>query len=188
MQCQKCCNRAKSGTRVRAFTARALNMTLRRKMNLYDVTYYASCKQNVTTKMSLSNTLSLLFGELESWVVITLGFVHILIVSLIVLHRDKLTENAKPTPQIVVTPPSTDPSINENIVKVKENSLYLMLYSVKGFSKGAEEYFLETLLAKLEKYIFHDGRKSGCLELIRNWINCNKNNMNNLREHRTSKN
>ena len=174
----------------RAFTRvpRALNMTLRDKMNLYDVTYYASCKQNVTTKMSLSNTLSLLFGELEPWVVITLGFVHILIVSLIVLHRDKLTENAKPTPQIVVTAPSTDPSINENIVKVKEKSLYLMLYSVKGFSKGAEEYFLETLLAKLEKYIFHDGRKSGCLEFIRNWINCNKNNMNNLREHRTSKN
>ncbi|XP_066029957.1 uncharacterized protein [Pocillopora verrucosa] len=71
--------------------------------------------------MSLSNTLSLLFGELEPWVVITLGFVHVLIVSLIVLHRDKLTENAKPAPQIVVTPPSTDPSINENIGK-EENS------------------------------------------------------------------
>ena len=137
----------------RAFTrvARALNMTLRDKMNLYDVTYYASCKQNVTTKMSLSNTLSLLFGELEPWVVITLGFVHILIVSLIVLQRDKLTENAKPTPQIVLTPPSTDPSINENIVKVKGNSLYLMLYSVKGFFEGCRGVLFRDITRKTGK-------------------------------------
>lgn len=138
--------------------------------------------------MLLLNILFLLFGELELWVVIIFGFVYILIVFFIVLYRYKLIENVKFVLQIVVIFLLIDLLINENIGKVKGNSLYLMLYFVKGFLKGVEEYFLEILFVILEKYIFYDGWKSGCLEFICNWINCNKNNMNNFCEYRMFKN
>ncbi|XP_022804113.1 uncharacterized protein LOC111341413 [Stylophora pistillata] len=67
--------------------------------------------------MSLSNILSLFFGELESSVVVTLGFAHILIVSLIVLYKEKLTKTANAEPQIPLTPPSTGPSNELNTVE-----------------------------------------------------------------------
>lgn len=88
--------------------------------------------------MSLSNILSLFFGELESSVVVTLGFAHILIVSLIVLYKEKLTKTANAEPQILLTPPSTGPSNELNTVEVNLNSLHLMLYSCRNFEKVLE--------------------------------------------------
>lgn len=87
--------------------------------------------------MSLSNILSLFFGELESSVVVTLGFAHILIVSLIVLYKEKLTKTANAEPQILLTPPSTGPSNELNTVEVNLNSLHIM-YSCRNFEKVLE--------------------------------------------------